>query len=260
MEDRGATGRQDPRYGRDYYQKAFGLDDLRPLSIHWWSVTFYARLARRLLRRAGGRRFLDVGCAHGYTLARLEREFDCWGIDLSEYAVSRARENAPHSRIFVGDITGKLPEEIDAGGFDVILAKYVLEHLPRPDEALARLYRLLAPGGALLYSVPEMRSPSRKRRGDQWYALLDETHVSLLEAGQWLELTRAAGFVVERAFADGVWDLPWYPRVPLPLQYALLALPTMATVALARPLIPAGRGENLLVIARRAGAPEDAGT
>ncbi|GAB4368690.1 MAG: hypothetical protein Kow0062_02030 [Acidobacteriota bacterium] len=248
--------RDEARFGAEYYRRTFGLDELRPLSIHWWSVSFYARLARRLLRRAGGRRFLDVGCAHGYTLARLEREFDCCGIDVSDYAVGRARANAPRSRVFVADVTAELPPEIEAGGFDVILAKYVLEHLPDPAATLRRLHGLLAPGGALLYSVPDLRSPSRARRGDAWYALLDETHVSLLEPDRWLELTREAGLVVERTFADGIWDLPWYPRIPRLLQYATLSLPTIATVALARPLIPAGWGENLLVIARRR-APED---
>ncbi|RMG48215.1 MAG: class I SAM-dependent methyltransferase, partial [Acidobacteria bacterium] len=244
---RSAPGPQS--YGREYYRQAYGLDEMRRFSIHWWSARFYALLARRVLRRAGGRRVLEVGCGHGYTLARLEREFETFGIDLSEYAVGRAREIAPRSRVFEADLLGELPEEVAGGGFDLVLAKYVLEHLPQPQRALERIRGLLSPTGRLLYSVPDTTSPSRRFRGDQWYALLDETHVSLLDPPEWLELTRQSGFSIERVFSDGIWDMPWFPRLPVLPQYALFCLPTMLAVGLARPILPAGWGENLIVVA-----------
>ncbi len=252
---RGSPGAD--RFGQDYYQREFGLDDLKRFNMHWWSVRYYALLARRLLRRAGGRRLLEIGCAHGYTLAWLEEEFETVGIDLSEYAVGRARGNAPRSTTLVADILGDLPPEVSAGRFDLVLAKYVLEHLPHPDEALRRIGRLLAPGGALLYSVPEMRSPGRRFRGRDWYAFRDETHVSLLEAPEWLRLTRGAGLEIERSFSDGPWDMPYLKGLPKLPQYALFSLPTIATVLLARPMIPAGWGENLIVVARRPRGPEE---
>lgn len=245
------------RFGQDYYRREFGLDELKRFNMHWWSVRYYALLARRLLRRAGGRRLLEIGCAHGYTLAWLEREFDTVGVDVSEYAVGRAKEHAPRSATFVADILGELPPPVAAGGFDLVLAKYVLEHLPRPEEALRRIAGLLAPGGALLYSVPEMRSPGRRFRGEDWYAFRDETHVSLLEAEDWLRLTEEAGLAIERSFSDGPWDMPYLRRLPALPQYALFSLPTIATVLFARPMIPAGWGENLIVVARRPRGPEE---
>ncbi len=244
----------DGRFGREYYRRAFGLDDLRPLGIHWWSVRFYAGLARRLLRRAGGRRLLEVGCAHGYTLARLETEFETWGIDLSDYAIGRARREAPRSRVFVADLLGELPPAVAAGGFDLVLAKYVLEHLPEPGRALRRIADLLAPGGALLYAVPDTTSPGRRLKGDRWYALLDETHVSLLAPGRWLALTRAAGLAVERTFSDGLWDVPYVRFLPRFVQYGIFSLPTAVSVGLVWPILPAGWGENLVVVARKPGA------
>ncbi len=240
------------RYGKDYYQQEFGLDELRRFNMHWWSVRFYALLAHRLLRRHGGRRVLEIGCAHGYTLARLERHHETWGIDLSEYAIGRARQIASRSRVFCADFTGRLPERIEAGGFDLIVAKYVLEHLAEPGRALERAFSLLAPGGRLLYSVPNMDSPGRRLKGEKWYAFGDETHVSLLERSEWIELTRSAGFEIERTFSDGPWDMPYLERIPTALQYPIFCLPTVITVFLARPLLPAHWGENLIVVARRA--------
>lgn len=241
----------EPSFGQEYYQRVFGLDDMRRFNMHWWSVRFYALLSRRLLHRCGGRRMLDVGCAHGYTLAWLERDFETVGIDISEYAIQRAREHAPRSKVFSGDIAGELPEDVSRGGFDLILAKYVLEHLPDPAEALRRLAGLLSPGGALLFSVPDTTSPGRKYKGDRWFGLLDETHVSLLDPPRWLTLTREAGLTIETCFSDGLWDVPYLARVPRLFQYALFSGPTILSVLFARPLIPAGRGENLIVVARK---------
>jgi SAM-dependent methyltransferase len=229
------------------------LDRLRPGSINWWSVRFYALLCRRLLERTGGRRLLDVGCAHGYVLARLEGRYETVGIDLSGYATRQARDNAPRSRILRGDLLGELPAEIAAGGFDVILAKYVLEHIDAPGQALERLAGLLAPGGRLLYSVPDTTSPGRRFKGERWFALLDETHVSLLAPHEWLALTDRAGLLVERRFSDGLWDVPYVRGVPRLLQYPLFSLPTIVSTFFAWPIIPAGWGENLIVVARRRG-------
>ncbi|MDQ7007174.1 MAG: class I SAM-dependent methyltransferase [Acidobacteriota bacterium] len=239
------------RYGKDYYQQEFGLDELQRFNMHWWSVRFYARLADRLLRRHGGRRVLEIGCAHGYTLARLEARHETWGIDLSDYAIGRARTIAPRSRVFCADFTADLPPQIEAGGFDLIIAKYVLEHLADPEKALHRAFSLLAPGGRLLYSVPNMDSPGRRFKGRKWYAFGDETHVSLLERHEWIELTRRTGFEIERTFSDGLWDMPYLEWMPTALQYPIFCLPTVVTVFFARPMLPSRWGENLIVVARR---------
>jgi 2-polyprenyl-3-methyl-5-hydroxy-6-metoxy-1,4-benzoquinol methylase len=240
------------QFGQNYYRQTSGLDELHRFNMHWWSVRFYALLARRILRRNAGRRVLEIGCAHGYTLAWLEQRFETVGVDVSDYAISRARVNAPASHVYVADVTRELPAEVAAGGFDLILAKYVLEHLPDPAGVVRTLAGLLSPRGRLLYSVPDLRSPSRRFRKDKWYAFIDPTHVSLLDAHAWLELTTNAGLVVERSFADGLWDMPWFARVPSVLQYATISLPTMIAVLLAAPVIPAGFGENLIVVARKA--------
>lgn len=245
------------RFGKDYYQRTCGLDDMRRFSMHWWAVRFYAQLARGILRRNGGRRVLEIGCAHGYTLARLAPDYETWGADISAYAIERARTNTPNSRLFVADLeAGQLPPGLATERFDLVIAKYVFEHLHRPADALQRVAGLLAPGGYLLYSVPDTRSPGRRLKGERWFAYGDETHVSLLVPGAWLDLTRAAGLDVRRSFSDGLWDVPYLPRVPRLLQYGIFSLPTIVSVFFGWTFIPAGWGENLIVLAQKTGVPE----
>jgi SAM-dependent methyltransferase len=251
------SSRRDPpaagSYGREYFQRAYNLGGPRWTEINWWSVRFYASIAERVLRRGGGSRVLEIGCGLGFVLARLERRFETWGIDLSPYAVERARGFSPGSRLFVGDVTGELPVEVEEGGFDLVLARYVFEHLAAPGPALKRAAGLLAPGGALFYAVPDTTSPGVRLKGDDWYAYQDETHVSLLDPREWLGLTADAGLEVERSFSDGLWDVPYIRGVPRLIQYPMFTLPTIVSVLLARPMIPVGWGENVIVIARKPG-------
>ena len=53
------------------------------------------------------------------------------------------------------DLDAGLPEEVlDAGGYDLVVAADVLEHVRDPLELLAQIRQVLAPGGRLLVSVP----------------------------------------------------------------------------------------------------------
>ena len=236
-------------YDQAYYQKVSGLDELKYWSMAWWSIRFYAGLCRRLLGRRRAR-VLEVGCAHGFLLERLVGRYECWGVDVSAYALSRARLRVPEAHLIEADLGEPLPGALAEGRFDLIVARYVFEHLPQPGATIKALAGLLRPGGRLLFAVPDPASPGRRMKGERWFAYQDETHVSLLSAECWLELTREAGLVVTRTFSDGLWDVPYVGFVPRVIQYGLFTMPTMISVALTLPLIPAGRGENLIVIAR----------
>lgn len=245
-------------YGEDYYVRAYNLEGPKWTEINWWSVRFYAAISDRLLRRNGGRRMLEVGCGLGFVLSRLEQKYETYGVDLSPFAIERAQKLAPRSKTYACDLTRELPGDIGAGNFDLILARYVLEHLEDPFSVISRCASLLAPGGMLFYAVPDTTSPGLRLKGDDWYAWHDETHVSLLAPEKWLTLTRDAGFTIEKTFSDGLWDVPYVKYVPRILQYPMFSLPTIVSVLLARPMIPAGWGENLIVVARRDGDGETA--
>jgi SAM-dependent methyltransferase len=240
-----------PAYDEAYFRDTFGRDDVRAGSVAWWSIRFYAALARRRVARSRGRRVLDVGCAHGHLLARLERSCETWGVDISEYAVARSRAVAPGSRIVQGDLEGGLPPEFGAVTFDLIIARYVLEHLKDPGLLLEAAAEALAPGGALLYSVPNTESPGRRLKGSRWFAFQDPTHVSIWPPDRWIRRTEECGLKVETVCSDGLWDVPYLPILPRVMQYPLFSLPAAIAVLSGRPILPSAWGENLIVIAGR---------
>lgn len=104
---------------------------------------------------------LEIGFGEGHTLERLARlgYTDLHGWDISRECVERARDKRVPARLVHADAL----QELRASGpasFDVILAKDLLEHLPR-DEVLPFLqgvHAALRPGGIFLARLPNMGS------------------------------------------------------------------------------------------------------
>jgi SAM-dependent methyltransferase len=213
---------------------------------HRLKRVFRTRLVGRFLRRG---MVLEIGCAYGYLLRALEDRFECAGIDVSEHAISVAR-TITKAPVECGDVMELLPKKRE-NSFDAVLAFDVLEHLPEgqiPD-VLSQIARILRPGGWLLASVPNTRSLSRKLKKDQWTALQDPTHVSLLSPDRWIELL-GDPFTVVATGGDALWDIPYLPLVPRQLQRAFLV--TQALAAATRGRFPRSLSENLVIVAKKA--------
>ena len=242
------------RYTEAYYRETYGTRGLQRFSSHWWSVRWYAGMADACLRRTGGRRVLEIGCGHGFTLARLEERYETWGVDISDYAIREAAHFAPRSRCVVADVDQGFPTTLTPGSFDLVMAKYVFEHLRDPALALRRAAALLRPGGTLFISMPYTGSLGARVKGDDWYARKDPTHCSLLDRDTWLELLRAAGLSLYRESADGWWDVPYVRGIPTWLQLPVVIGPTALACLSGRALLPPRWGENLLFFASKPAA------
>lgn len=96
-------------------------------------------------------RLLDFACAAGYFFEQAQkRGWEAHGCDVGQWA-SRAAERRGLKNMHVGELDELgFPDE----HFDVIYAAQVFEHLLNPLENLAKLKRLLKPGGMLYIDVP----------------------------------------------------------------------------------------------------------
>ena len=107
------------------------------------------------------RRILDVGAGPGvFTRRLLDRGASCCVVDLSHAMVAAARRQllggTGRPSFIVGDIEG-LP--FATGSFDAALCVGVLQYLPTPEASLTELARVVAPGGQLIVTFPNARSP-----------------------------------------------------------------------------------------------------
>lgn len=152
---------------------------------------YYERLLEPLLsvRRSG--RALDVGCGYGYLTRRLARHFETTGIDVSDAAIRRCRETLPELRFEVHEVEQPFPME--EATFDVVTLTDVLEHLVEPERMLRNVHRVLADGGVLYVTTPNLNALRR------WlYAEADrrEHHVSLMSRADLVALLERCGFRV----------------------------------------------------------------
>lgn len=252
MDTDSETG-SDHRYDERYFTETYGDQGLRKFGLHWWSVRWYALMVDQCLQDIDGRRLLEIGCGHGFMLARLEKKYSTYGVDISRYAIEQAARFAPRSTCAVANFEQGLPPQFESGSFDVIVSKYVFEHLEDPLAAMRHAAALLRPGGIILFSVPNTLSLGARRNGETWFAhpAMDPTHCSLLSPPEWREITGNAGLEFCKESADGYWDIPYLRWLPKWVQFPIFLGPTVLACLSGRAILPPGFGENLLIFARK---------
>jgi 2-polyprenyl-3-methyl-5-hydroxy-6-metoxy-1,4-benzoquinol methylase len=178
-------------------------DDTKPL--HYFDQVREDVLA---LVPVGTRRLLDVGCAAGATAAVAKERFaipEVWGIEGDPEAAGRAALRL--DRVLEGDVE-TLDVPAPPGHFDCILCADILEHTRDPWTLLRGLRPLLAPRGALIVSLPNLRHvrPLALLLLDRFEyeaeGILDRTHLRFFTPRTMRALLEGAGFSIERVSAN----------------------------------------------------------
>jgi SAM-dependent methyltransferase len=131
-----------------------------------YDAEYFARYERRRRRRvakarrqildaievAPPGRLLDVGCSLGYALeAARSLGIEASGVDVSAHAVEACTRLG-----FDAHLAGLDALPFEDASFAVVLLKHVFEHTPTPRSTLAELRRVLVPGGAAFFAVPNL--------------------------------------------------------------------------------------------------------
>jgi SAM-dependent methyltransferase len=174
-------------------------------------------------RLSDPKRVLDVGCAAGGLGRALKERFPgciVTGIELNRDAAREAEKFL--DRVIVADVASIDWQKVGAD-YDAIVFADVLEHLYNPWKTLNEVRPLLAPDGAVLASIPNVRNLTLINNlvgfGDWKYTtagLLDITHVRFFSRNGARSLFEDSGYRVtdSRAVIDPVLAdaLAAYPR------------------------------------------------
>lgn len=107
-----------------------------------------------ILKRAGAKRVLDIGCGSGLPLLRmLESGFDAVGFDFSPRMVEESRQllreqGQSPDRVTQGDI--ERLETFPGSGFDAAVALGVFPHVLDESRTLSNITQALRPGGLMV--------------------------------------------------------------------------------------------------------------
>ncbi len=131
-----------------------------------------------------GSRVLELGCATGYMSALLRDEKRCQVTGVEVDADAARRAHALGLTVLVGSLDDPSFLGSLEGEFDVVIASDVLEHLVEPERALAHVRSLLAPGGRMVLSTPNIAAWQIRSKlffGGQFryeeHGIMDRTHV-----------------------------------------------------------------------------------
>ena len=132
-------------YGEDYGQTS-------------WVTTAESHEIPTLLQLSSSSSVLEIGCGSGGYAVHLAKRIGCRvvGLDINAEGVRNAKALAQKDQLGARvkfeqcDVSQRLPLEDNA--FDAIYSNDVLCHVPRRSQVLSDLWRVLKPGGRLLFS------------------------------------------------------------------------------------------------------------
>lgn len=163
---------------------------------------------RMLSWLSGGspRKVLDLGCSSGLLAAQIrELGHTVTGVDMMEFPEAAGRMD----HFFQANLDEGVPAAV-GGGYDVVIAGDVLEHVRHPDLILRQIRELLAAGGLALVSIPNfshwyprLRVVSGRFDYDD-QGILDRGHVRFFTRRSFERLVRDAGLRTRRTEAIGV--------------------------------------------------------
>jgi O-antigen biosynthesis protein len=173
--------RSDPAklYDAAYYQHGCTVDGSAAYGRHQPWLTFYNKVAKKIVQKYRPKTAVDIGCAFGMVVeALVDRGVDAYGFDISPYAISQGREDI-QPRLKVHSILDMIPLK-NGQKYDIALCIEVLEHLP-PEYANRAVEVLCAASDRVIFSS----SPDD----------FDEpTHFNVLPTLEWIKLFEAYGF------------------------------------------------------------------
>ena len=162
---------------------------------------------------------IDVGCGWGGSLRKLNERFRperLVGFDIAPKMVEAATREATQVRVAGGGAAEVVQADSAAlplpdASVDLLFCHQTFHHLVDQDRAIAEFFRVLRPGGKLLFAE------STRRYIHSWIIRLLFRHPMEMQktAPEYLALVRAAGFVVPDAQVS--YPFLWWSREDLGL-------------------------------------------
>lgn len=155
---------------------------------------FDTKMAPFLTDTLHSAKILDVGCAFGTLLHFCDEiRLVTYGIDISDYALRRARKNTK-AKLSKRDVNKRLP--FAENFFDYVTALDIIEHVDSPYNLLLEIHRVLKKSGRLFIHTPNINSIFERLFGKRWFGYLDPTHRYLFNRKSLAHIVQKTGFTI----------------------------------------------------------------
>jgi 2-polyprenyl-3-methyl-5-hydroxy-6-metoxy-1,4-benzoquinol methylase len=179
------------------------------LEFRGWSFEVSVREYMKLfaeLPHSPGERFLEIGPGNGEVLEAARRlGLRCTGFDVDASALSRV-DHAPDIELIAGSLSR---ETFGERTYDIIFSNNVIEHIPKPIEFLEGARGLLADGGRVWVSCPNVASYEARILHSYWPQYAPVDHVRMYSPRALACAMERAGLTVNRVWTgEGNFDFP----------------------------------------------------
>jgi SAM-dependent methyltransferase len=204
------------RYNHAYFDyendRQFDYARLERLGLADLGLSDLAALGASLAPRGGRPRVLDVGCATGALLSDFAAAgWDCLGVEVCAPAAEYGRRRfGLDIRISTLSAAG-----LETGSVELFHASHLIEHLFDPRAFLLEARRLLAPGGRLVITTPNIAGFQARLLGRGWRSVIFD-HLFLFSVSSLSRLLAATGFRILRRATWGGWAAGLRPRLIKP--------------------------------------------
>jgi 2-polyprenyl-3-methyl-5-hydroxy-6-metoxy-1,4-benzoquinol methylase len=149
-------------YGRNYY--FFQRHDARELPR---IVPMYQRTVALVADEIATKKSLDIGCGRGYLPAVLKGlGWDARGVEISSDAADYGTQRFGLD-VFTGTIE-QYARDAERETFPLVTAIDVIEHVPSPETFVAAAAECVQPGGRLIIDTPNGAARNIEAKGVQW--------------------------------------------------------------------------------------------
>ena len=165
-----------------------------------WLTADEARRWFGLLQLGPGRAALEIACGSGGVTCEMARHTGaaCAGVDINEHGIAAAKARAERDGLSAlvsfstVDAGGRLP--FPDGSFDAVFCNDSINHLPDRAAVLRDWYRVLRPGGRVLFTDPIV--VTGQLSGDEMRARSSIGYFLFTPAGHNERLLEQAGFTL----------------------------------------------------------------
>ncbi len=203
-------------------------------------------------RKTSGRiwkpKLLEIGCGNGFFLEEAKRQgYDVYGIEPGEASVMKAKPSIKKHIII--DIFK--PGQFKRNFFDVICCFQTFDHIPNPNGLLKECYKILKPGGLMLFFNHDVGAIQNKLMGEM-SPIIDIEHTYLFDKKTIALIFEKHKFkVLKVKSAFNVHHLSyWIHLFPLPHLVKVLLIKYLDQTGLGKIKIKLNPG-NLVAVARK---------
>lgn len=156
---------------------------------------------------------VDVGCGYGRSLPKLQKRFKptrLIGMDIDPEMLEQSAKEVKKSGINAEFIQGSSSQlKLESNSVDLLFCHQTFHHLVYQEEAMQEFYRVLKPGGILLFAE------STKRYIHSWIIRLFFRHPMSVQktADEYLEMIKDTGFSVAEESTS--YPFLWWSREDL---------------------------------------------